>query len=277
MKPEIDVRRLPCGASGYSDRWCRAFTLIELLVVIAIIAVLAAMLLPALSRAKDKARMTTCLSNIRQILFAAHMYAGDNQDYLPQPGWLTSVPCWAAGANIPLGSVASVTAYEAILPSQLTSFRQGQLYPFLSTYEVMMCPADRQLTTEFLRRQIYITSYTWNGAVVGYPPQGAAIPRTYKLSAFKPDAILQWETDENAPNYFNDFSNYPDEGLSARHGAGAVIGLFGGSTERMATNEFYTLAGGRTAVGQRGGSRWRWAKPPAPNRLWCSPKNNGHP
>src|ERR1035438_423551 len=61
-----------------------AFTLIELLVVIAIIAILAALLLPALGRGKDAARTMQCASNLRQLGFGMVMYFGDNHDKYPQ-------------------------------------------------------------------------------------------------------------------------------------------------------------------------------------------------
>ncbi len=101
-----------------------AFTLIELLVVIAIIAILAAMLLPALSKAKKAAERANCVSNLKQIAMAVHMYAGDNRDVLPGPNWNGQYVKYRSGNDYQL--VNYIYPYLALNPG--TNYQLAKVF-----------------------------------------------------------------------------------------------------------------------------------------------------
>ena len=105
--------------------FCRGFTLIELLVVVAIIAILAAMLLPALSAAREKARRSSCMTNLNQIGKAITAYAGDYSGYLPSwSGWWGDGVTWCHDAS----GNPSFTAAQGCVPLAGYDHRAGQQY-----------------------------------------------------------------------------------------------------------------------------------------------------
>ena len=226
----------------------RAFTLIELMVVIAIIGILAALILPALSRAKQSAYRTVDLNNLKQLGVSMHLVATDNEDVMPWPNWLSGeVNTHQEGWLYALDAAASGPAQFQV--------RSGSFWPNISSPNLFFCPSDNTNSPLFKLRGQQISSYVMNGAVCGY---GRGLNPPVRLSRLLPGGVAFWEcannTAEENETLFNDGASSPDENTSARHGRVAIYGAFDGSATLMQLKVWTAKAA-----------------EPGQNELWCYP------
>jgi prepilin-type N-terminal cleavage/methylation domain-containing protein/prepilin-type processing-associated H-X9-DG protein len=231
----------------------RAFTLIELLVVIAIIAVLAAMLLPALAKAKQKAHTISCLNTLRQWGMGFRLFAEDNEDNVPEEGNIGAAINDAASGNLDegwyntvsksVGQKSMVELYSATPPAP----------PQPGVSSVYTCPAAPKPRKTLSMNWAYFMYGENNRLCVNRSTRQTGVPQTKFAVVRRPtDTILVAEIDGNgATDAQPSLSGVTGQYAIGRHQGRGNLSFIDGHSASVKTNDFRRAANdGTTAASE---------------------------